>query len=286
MTSNPERTSSLRVLRSISGIAATVLCGTLVLGRVSAQPARPPIEELQALRPVIDTTGFTGTVLVYDLTRDHWSGVHGETADVRRIPASTYKIVNAMVSLETRVIASDAAVIAWDGVVRDRLETNTDLTLAEAFRLSAVPHFQTLARTVGQARMQEWVDRIGYGNRDLSGGIDQFWLTGGLRISPREQIELLVRLFQSKLPFSERTMRIVRMIMEVERTPAVVVRAKTGFATLPGQRIGWWVGWVERGDETYFFATVLEHPVEAASFLPARIDVTKSVLRALHVLEP
>mgnify|MGYP003342732974 CR=1 FL=1 len=159
-----------------------------------------------------------------------------------------------------------------------RSEINKDLTLAEAFRLSAVPHFQSIARAVGPARMQEWVDRVGYGNRDLSGGIDQFWLTGGLRISPREQIQLLVRLYKSQLPFSERTMRIVRMIMETERTDAYVIRAKTGFAVLPDRRVGWWVGWVERGARPYFFATVLEHPADAPTFLAARLDVTRAVL--------
>ena len=259
--------------------SAVFLC-VIATSRAFGQAAPGPVEELRALRPVIDATGFAGTTLVYDLKKNHWSGVHVETADRRRIPASTYKIFNALVALETRVAASDVAVIPWDNVVRDRPEINEDLSLANAFRLSAVPHFQALAR------MQEWVNKAGYGNLDLSGGIDQFWLTGGLRISPREQIQLLVRLYRSQLPFSERTRRIVRMIMEVERTPTTVIRAKTGLAVLPDQRVGWWVSWVERGEDVFFFATVLEHPTDAPAFLPARIGVTRAIFRSLTVLGP
>jgi len=288
------------VLRLVAVTTATIWCavaGPRAVGQAAAQPQvqrqiQPPIEplsplieELHPFRAVLDATGFTGTTVIYDLKRNHWSGVHTETADRRRIPASTYKILNAMIALETRAVASDAAVLRWDGVVRDRIEINQDLSLSEAFRLSAVPHFQALARAIGSERMQEWVQRVGYGNEDISGGIDQFWLTGGLRISPREQIQLLVRLYRSQLPFAERTMRIARMIMETERTPAFVVRAKTGLALLPEGRVGWWVGWVERGEDVFFFATVLEHPSDAPTFLAARIDVTKALLGALHAFD-
>jgi beta-lactamase class D len=245
------------------------------------------IDELGSLRPVLDSTRFSGTVLVYDLKKDHWSAVGSEGADRRRIPASTYKIFNAMVALETGVVESDRTIIKWDGVTRERTELNRDLDLATAFQLSAVPHFQWLARQIGLARMQHYVDAAGYGNRDLADGVDQFWLTGGLRISPREQVQLLVRLYRLQLPFSQRTMSTVRRIMEVERTPTNVVRAKTGWAVLPeGRNVGWWVGWVERGTDVYFFASVIESPRNASSFGSARTDVPRAILRALGILAP
>ena len=95
--------------------------------------------------------------------------------------------------------------------------------------------------------MQHFIDAVRYGNRDISGGIDKFWLTGGLRISPREQVDFLVRLYRGDLPFSATAMKIVREMMGTEETTKHTVRAKTGWAVLPeAENVGWWVGWVER----------------------------------------
>lgn len=251
--------------------------------------SRPPTEpeNLAALAPLLDTTGFRGTVLLYDLRADQFRAIHPEGADTRRIPASTFKILNALVALEMGVVRDAHTIIPWDSVVRSRTELNRDLDLATAFRVSAVPHFQRLARAEGQEPLQHFVDLLGYGNRDLSGGVDQFWLTGGLRISPREQIDLLVRLYRDELPFSRRSMAVVREIMEVERTATSVVRAKTGWAVMPdGREVGWWVGWVERGPEAIFFASVIEGDRPGPRFGPARTAVPRAVLRRLGFLDP
>lgn len=245
------------------------------------------IEDLTTLAPLLDTTGFRGTILIYDLRHDRLQAIHPEGADTRRIPASTFKIVNALVALETGVVHDAHTVIAWDSVLRPRRELNRDLDLASAFRLSAVPHFQRLARMAGLARLQHFVDTLRYGNRDLSGGVDQFWLTGGLRVAPREQVALLVRLYLDELPFSQRTMATVREIMESERTPRGVIRSKTGWATMAdGREVGWWVGWVERGANPVFFASVIEGDRPGPRFGPARTEVTRAVLRRLGFLDP
>jgi beta-lactamase class D len=261
---------------------------------VTAACAREPLpqpptvpESLIELTPLLDTTGFRGTVLLYDLHADHFSAIHPEGADTRRIPASTFKIVNALVALETGLVQDARTVIPWDSVVRPRRELNRNLDLASAFRISAVPHFQQLARSAGIDGMQRFIDTLDYGNRDLSGGDDMFWLTGGLRVSPREQIDMLVRLYREELPFSQRSMAVVKEIMEVERTATSVVRAKTGWAVMPdSSEVGWWVGWVERGDDVIFFASVIEGDRPGAGFGPARTEVPRAVLRHLGFLDP
>jgi beta-lactamase class D len=271
-----------RVARFILVLATAAIAGDLM-----AQSSAAPIEELSALRPILDSTGFSGTVLLYDLRKDRYSAVGSDAAGRGRIPASTFKILNALAALDAGVVADHTTIIKWDGVTRERTELNRDLDLATAFRLSAVPHFQLLARTIGLERMQHYVDASDYGNRDLSGGIDQFWLSGGLRVSPRDQIRLLVGLYRSELPFSEHAMMTVRQIMEIERTSSTVLRAKTGWAVLEdGQNVGWWVGWVERGPDVHFFASVIESPKDVSSFGAARTDVPRAVLRALGILAP
>ncbi|MEO6444854.1 MAG: penicillin-binding transpeptidase domain-containing protein [Gemmatimonadaceae bacterium] len=135
--------------------------------------------------------------------------------------------------------------------------------------------------------MAHYLDTLRYGNGDITGGIDQFWLTGGLRISPREQIEFLVRLYRDQLPLQPRTMATVRRIMTQEQRDGLTLRAKTGWSVLPdGCNVGWWVGWVERGADVFFFASMIEGTHPGATFGPARADVGRSVLRRLGVLAP
>jgi beta-lactamase class D len=134
--------------------------------------------------------------------------------------------------------------------------------------------------------MQHFIDAVGYGNRDLTGGIDEFWLTGGLQISPREQVDLLARLYRGDLPFSPATMATVREMMLNESTDRYLLRAKTGWAILPDAvNVGWWVGWVEREAGALFFATVLEATAPDDTFGPARQGVTRRALEDLGVLE-
>lgn len=249
--------------------------------------AQVTVREVPTARQAIDATGFIGSILVHDLATNSYSAGHAERVDRRLIPASTFKILNALIALETGVVTDAHTVIKWDGVVRDRTELNRDRDLQTAFRLSAVPHFQELARRIGAERMQRFVDAVGYGNGDTSGGIDQFWLTGGLRVSPREQVEFLSRLHRRDLPFSIATMATVKAMMVAEQTEEHVIRAKTGLVVLPqGEHVGWWVGWVERGGRVHVFATVLETTTPGQTFVPARQGVTRMVLGQLGVLSP
>ena len=256
-------------------------------GAYAQAPATAMVQELPELRAIVDATGFEGSVLIYDLHNNAYMAGHAEIVDQAFLPASTFKIFSALVALETGVIADKSSVITWDGVQRGRTEINRDLDLQSAFRLSAVPHFQQLVKSVGAQRVQGFIDAVGYGNRDISGGIDTFWLTGGLRLSPRQQVDFLVRLYRNELPFSEHSMTAVKAMMVSEEGDGYVLRAKTGWATLENQdNTGWWAGWVERDGNVYFFASLLHANAPAESFGPARQSVVRESLTHLGVLPP
>jgi len=265
---------------------AIVVCGLSAALALATIEAQAPVRELSPVEVSLETTGFGAVVLVYDVSEDSYAAVNADRVDRRLMPASTFKILNSLVALETGVIADPQTVIEWDGVVRERTELNRDLDLQTAYRLSALPHYQELARRIGAERMQQFIDAVGYGNRDISGGIDRFWLSGGLRISPREQVEFLTRLYRGELPFSEKTMAMVREMMVSERTADHTIHSKTGWAVLPGSdNVGWWVGWVDREAAVHVFATALEATAPDETFGAAREAVTRSVLEQLGVLE-
>lgn len=199
---------------------------------------------------------LSGTMLVYDEAASRYAVYDRKRAETPFPPASTFKIFNALTALETGVIADEHTTLRWDGTKRWVADWNRDHDLASGMRYSVVWYYQQIARRIGQARMQQWIDAAGYGNRDISGGIDQFWLgKGGLRISASEQVAFLRRLADGALPFSARSQDVVRRITIVEQDERYVLHAKTGWKHVDGEPdLGWYVGWVEREGKRWFFA--------------------------------
>src|SRR5882762_6569702 len=174
-----------------------------------------------------------------------------------KLPASTFKIPNSLIALETGVVGDpDKDVFKWDGVVRSIEGWNRDHTLRSAIAASAVPVYQEIARRIGQERMQKYVDLFEYGNRDIGGGIDQFWLTGNLRIDPIQQIDFVDRLRRGALPVAKRSQELVRDILPVTKSGDAVIRAKSGLlgAEVGKPSLGWLVGWAEKGSAATVFA--------------------------------
>jgi beta-lactamase class D len=242
--------------------------------------------ELPHLTREFDAEGVSGTIALFD-SQDGLLGC----SDVERcqkafIPASTFKIPNSMIALETGVVEGPDTIMKWDGQQYSVEAWNQDLKFRDAFRLSCVPCYRALARKVGGKLEQEWVDKLDYGNHDTSGGVDRFWLWGGLRISPLEQIDFLRRFDGNHLPISERTADIVRDIMTLDVTETYVLRAKSG-ATRPPEdaiELGWFVGWLELGERRVFFATLIDGHRADVDFLPVRRRVTERVLKARGLL--
>ncbi|HBE18323.1 MAG TPA: class D beta-lactamase [Cyanobacteria bacterium UBA11149] len=231
--------------------------------------------------------GVEGSIMIYDSKNNHIFE-HNPQRNRTAFPvASTFKILNSLIALETQVIADEIAILTWDGITREFPGWNRDLNMREAFKLSAVWFYQVLARRVGYERMEKWINQVGYGNQQIGdkNDIDRFWLNGKLQITPQEQIEFIRRLYQNKLPFSERSIAIVKDIMIVEKTPEYTIRAKTGwfgFGDDSKEQIGWYVGYIEKGNNIYFFATNIDMRNEKDP--AARIELTRRCFQDLAVL--
>jgi beta-lactamase class D len=196
-----------------------------------------------------------------------------------KLPASTYKIPNSLIALETGVVGDpDKDIFKWDGVVRDIEAWNKDHTLRSAIAASAVPVYQEIARRIGEERMQKYVDLFEYGNRDIGGGIDQFWLTGNLRIDPVQQVDFIDRLRRGTLPVSKRSQDWVRDILPVTKVGDSVIRAKSGLlgAEIGKPSLGWMVGWAEKGSARTVFALNLD--VREPRHIADRMKLTQACL--------
>lgn len=280
-----------------------MLCLTLAAWPLVTQ-AQQPATQTEALDQILASAGFTGVLLLenpgsntviqgsYQNANDSLPTLH---PDSEAIPASTFKIFSSMVALQEGVVQSATTIIPWDGVERSRPEINQDLSLTDAFRYSAVPHYQGMIQTIGESRMQYWLDQAEYGNQNLSGGLTTFWLEGALRITPREQLKLLQALHQESLPFDPEVQQTLKDIMINREESGVVIRGKTGLAVFDnGLNTGWWVGWAENGHERWYFAALLQASADflaqsengQAQLIASRQTIVDQALRYLEILPP
>ena len=217
-----------------------------------------------------------GKVTVYNLKMD----------TTRYTPASTFKIVNSLIGLETGVISDEKMVIKWDGIKRWNEDWNKDLTMEQAFKVSSVPYYQEVARRIGKDTMQLWLDSLSYGNKNIGNKIDSFWLDNHLKISADEQLGLVKRLYFDQLPFQKRTQQIVRDVMLQEDNTSYSLSYKTGLGFDENKNsIGWLVGWIEENRHVYFFVTLVKSPDPQIDMKSVRLNITKDILKELGFLQ-
>jgi len=219
----------------------------------------------------------TGEFTVYNLKRYR---------DSAFLPASTFKIVNSLVGLQTGKITNDSMVIKWDGIERPVKEWNKDLSMYEAFRVSAVPYYQEVARRIGKDTMQFWLDSISYGTKKITTRIDTFWLDNSLKITPDEEMGLVKRLYFHQLPFFDTYEDIVKRAMLFEDNSNYKLSYKTGWGqNEKGHQLAWIVGWIEENKHPYFFVLNFES-VDANADIPAiRMTILKGILKQLGFME-
>jgi len=213
--------------------------------------------------------------------------VYNMALDTQRFsPASTFKIINSLIGLQTGRITNENMMIKWDGIQRPNADWNKDMDMKQAFKYSSVPYYQEVARRIGRDTMQQWIDSISYGNKNISGPVDSFWLNNNLKISPDEQLGLMKKLYFDQLPFRKSVQQIVRDAMVQEDNTAFKLSYKTGNGLDElNNKIGWVTGWIEENKHVYFFVTFVKSPNADADTKNASINITKGILKEYGFFE-
>ncbi|MEH2478284.1 beta-lactamase class D [Nitrobacteraceae bacterium AZCC 2146] len=260
-------------------LAATAISPTFA----HVAPQRSEIRESLAKR--FTDEGTAGTFVGYKTDDYLIIASDRERSGEAKLPASTFKIPNSLIALDTGVVADpDKDIFKWDGVKRDIAAWNQDHTLRSAIAVSAVPVYQEIARRIGAERMQKYLNEFDYGNRNIGGGIDQFWLTGDLRIDPIQQIDFVDRLRRGVLPAAKRSQDLVRDILPVTKVGDAVIRAKTGLvgAEVGKPSLGWIVGWAEKNSAQTVFALNLD--VRDPKHVASRMTIAQQCLTDIGAL--
>ena len=225
----------------------------------------------------------SGAFTVYNLARYR---------DSSYLPASTFKIINSLIGLQTGKITSDSMVIKWDGVGRSISDWNTDLTMYEAFRVSALPYYQEVARRIGKDTMQQWLDSLKYGAKTdnekivIKSAVDSFWLDNSIKVTPDQQLGIVKRLYFDQLPFFKTYQEMVKRAMIFENNNKYQLAYKTGWGfDEKGNAIGWVVGWIVENNHPYFFVLNLETPDKKFDMWHIRMNMLKGILKQLGFFE-
>ena len=236
---------------------------------------------------ILDSLQVKGSILIYDVKNKTYYSNDFSWAKTEIIPASTFKIPNSIIALETGIIESDSAIFKWNGEKRRFKKWKEDLTFKKAFQVSCVPCYQEIARKVGVKRMKSYLKKLNYNGMVFDTlTIDNFWLQGKSKFSQMQQIDFLKRLYYSKLSISKRTENIMKDIMQIEKTESYVLSGKSGWGMRNEINNGWLVGYLETNNSVYFFATNVEKQETNMDEFPIiRLNSTKSAFRNLKLIK-
>jgi len=236
--------------------------------------------------------GVDGSITLYHLENDVW--IYSDSSDAIRstLPASTFKILNSAIALESGVISSENETLEWDGTENTFFGTridawNEDASLTTAFKNSTVWYYVELAKRIGREQYTEYLNTVSYGNWDLSEDGHDFWNYGSFGVSPKNQIQFLKDFYLEKLPFSEKTYEIVKKLMISDETGDFLISGKTGWTKTVTEDIGWWIGYSENDKGTLFFATRItkDRSVNNPDFSDCRTSITKIILSDLEAIQ-
>ena len=206
-----------------------------------------------------------------------------ENATKRVSPDSTYKIYDALFGLEENIITPDNSFMAWDKEIYPFEEWNMDQNLNSAMKSSVNWYFERINEMLGITCTYNYIKEIGYGNENIGNDYSSYWLESSLKISPVEQVELLTRLYNNKFGFSDKNINAIKDSILISSSHSGKFYGKTGTGRVDGKDVnGWFVGFVETADNTYFFATNLQSKSNANGIIAS--EITLKILSNLGIV--
>lgn len=223
--------------------------------------------------------GMEGSFVLYDMQEEKYHIYNPALSALRISPYSTFKIYSGLFALEENIISPEADALPWDGTSAAFPVWEKEQTLTSAMKNSVNWYFQRLDEQMGLSALYQYYSRISYGNCDLSGGIEGYWADSSLKISAAEQVSLLAGLLQNQWDFQEKNLEAVKNAMFLSDTPYGKLYGKTGTGAEKGDGVGWFVGFLEQGDEIYCFtANLLGKDARGETAYQITLDVLSSLL--------
>ncbi|WLV23801.1 BlaR1 family beta-lactam sensor/signal transducer [Aciduricibacillus chroicocephali] len=208
-----------------------------------------------------------GSFVLYNSGNGQYEIFNRDISTKRVSPNSTYKIYSALFALDAGIITPELNGMKWNGSEQPFSKWRRDQNLDSAIRDSVNWYFQNLDKKVGNESLQRQFERIHYGNEDVSGDVSSYWMESTLKVSPIEQVQLLVHTLENnRYGFKEKDISQVKQSMFIEEKDSSRLYGKTGTGTVEGKDInGWFVGFVEKKNKIYTFAVNIQSNIGEAN---------------------
>ena len=216
--------------------------------------------------------GLNGTAVIYDASDSRYTIYNNDLALTRSSPCSTFKIISSLIALENGIIIPDASTRTWSGEIFWNEDWNKDIDFQEAFLTSCVWYFRQVIDDIGKDLMQRELDKLQYGNCDISDwegklntnnsnrALTGFWIESSLMVSPKEQAEVMERIFGSSSDYSEETRNELKKVMLVPEQDStdITIYGKTGMGKADGIVVdAWFTGFAESAAGNIYFCVRL-----------------------------
>ena len=216
--------------------------------------------------------GINGAAVIYDPIENCYQIYNQKLALTRRSPCSTFKIISSLIALENGIIEPDDSIRTWSGEIFANEEWNTDIDFDDAFRSSCVWYFREVIDEIGKDTIQGQLNRLEYGNCDISDWSGQlntnssnpvltgFWIESSLLISPREQAEVMERIFGDHTDYSEETLDQLKQVMLLSEQSEgdISIYGKTGMGMSYNTVVdSWYTGFADIADKRIYFCVYL-----------------------------
>lgn len=233
---------------------------------------------VEAAEPVINEidlssyfNGMNGSAVFYTPSLNQYDVYNPELAGERRSPCSTFKIISSLLALQEGVLDPQDSVRQWSGESFWNPEWNQNVDFATAFRTSCVWYYRQLINDLGLQSIQNGLDRLSYGNCDISDWegrlntnnnnreLTGFWIESSLLISPFEQAEVMAEIFEPDTEYSPEALQALKAVMLVEQdNPSYQIYGKTGAGKKDNEWVdAWFVGFIEHAESNTYFAVYL-----------------------------
>ena len=222
--------------------------------------------------------GVTGACVVFNQSKNSY--YYSDTIKIQTLqsPNNSFNLYAGLIGLESGVIKNYETPSGDDTLTNDNL--------IKALKSHNPVFFSVNARRIKQEKLQNWLNLLNYGNRDISGGTTVFWNNNSLKISTKQQFDLLKKLYYYNLPFSFENIRLVKSTFRLTKlvNKNVYTFKVTGFQN--GKQHAWYIGYVEFLNNTYLFVQSLENSkkLKASTFEALNGEVMYQILRSLGVL--
>ncbi len=143
--------------------------------------------------------------------------------------------------------------------------------------------------------MQKYIDKFDYGNKDISDwdgktnldddprDLKGFWGETSLKVSPKEQVQILNKIFTTTNDEYILTTLKDLMLTYTDDTNNLKIYGKTGYGVVNGENAdAWFVGMYEYNSKVTYFAVRLDDPKNPQALSPTAKEIAINIIKNLN----